>query len=217
MKSVIFDMDGLLLDSENETFKAFKKIGGDMGYTVTRDFYCSMIGVSEPYAIKMLTQKFGDGFDGEGFFLKVREYVKNSYSLHGVPVKEGAKELLSFLKESGISCAVGSSSAREWVEKLLKSAGLFDYFDAFVCGDEVKNAKPDPEIFIKACKKLGVKAEDAVVLEDSPFGVEAAHKAGVPVICVPDMLYPDENIIAMTCAVCGSLKEVKNYFQKIRL
>ncbi|MGN1479244.1 MAG: HAD family hydrolase [Acutalibacteraceae bacterium] len=217
MKSVIFDMDGLLLDSENETFKAFKKIGGDMGYTVTRDFYCSMIGVSEPDAIKMLTQKFGDGFDGKGFFVKVREYVKNSYSLHGVPVKEGAKELLSFLKESGVLCAVGSSSAREWVEKLLKSAGLFDYFDAFVCGDEVKNAKPDPEIFIKACKKLGVQAEDAVVLEDSPFGVEAAHKAGVPVICVPDMLYPDENIIAMTTAVCGSLKEVKNYFQKIRL
>ena len=216
MKSVIFDMDGLLLDTERATFDAFQKVGEDIGCDITRDFYCSMIGVSEPYAINMLTQKFGSGFDGKGFFLKVRESVKKSYSLNGVPVKDGAKELLEFLKESGIECALGSSSAREWVERLLKSAGLFDYFTVFVCGDEVRKAKPDPEIFIKACKKLGTEPTDAVVLEDSPFGIEAAHSAGVPVICVPDMLYPDDDTIAKTSAVCGSLKEVMDYFKKYK-
>ena len=78
MESVIFDMDGLLLDTERATFDAFQKVVGDIGCDITRDFYCSMIGVSEPYAINMLTQKFGSGFDGEGFFLKVRERVKKA-------------------------------------------------------------------------------------------------------------------------------------------
>ena len=215
VKAVIFDMDGLLIDSERTSFEAMEKNCDRLGVKIDEDFYCSLLGLCNKDAKKRVYEHFNGKIDVDKYFEDMFSLVKEEYIKNGVPVKKGAFELLKYLKKNGISAVVASSSDKDWVGWLLKKASLYDYFDGFMCGDEVENAKPDPEIFLKACQKAGAEPKDSLVLEDAQSGIEAANAAGIPVICVRDMLDPDEKHKKMTLAVMDSLIEVKEYLERV--
>lgn len=216
VKAVIFDMDGLLLDSERASYEAMQKNCEKLGVKIDKDFYCSLLGLSNTDAKEQVYKHFNGKIDVDKYFDDMFSLVKEEYIKNGVPVKEGAFELLEYLKSNGIAAVVASSSEKNWVEWLLKKASLYDCFDGFMCGDEVENAKPDPEIFLKACQKAGAEPKDSLVLEDAQSGIEAANAAGIPVICVRDMLDPDEKHKKMTLAVMDSLIEVKEYLERVQ-
>lgn len=215
LKAVIFDMDGLLIDSEQVTYEALVEKGEELGVKISRDFYCTMLGRSAAATTEIFKKEFGADFDVEKLKKRVDDSMDDRYAKQGVPVKKGAVELLEYLKSRGIARVVASSSERFWVEKLLGLALLKDYFDDFVCADDVENAKPSPEIFLKACQKAKVDPSQALVLEDSQTGILAASRAKIPVICVPDMIKPNEEYTNLTLKICDSLVEVKKYIEKV--
>lgn len=211
IKAVVFDMDGLLIDSERVTFEEFQRMAEERGFEITEEYYCTLLGICIAETKIMLKEKYGEKmFD----ITDVHNNMVERYEKYGVPVKKGAKELLEQLNEKGIKCAVASSSDKEWVAKMMNFTGLGKYFEYFVCGNEVKKAKPAPEIFLTACEKLGVEPKDALVLEDAKSGIEAANNAKIPVICVPDMLQPDEAHAKMTYKIMDSLLDVKAFLEE---
>ena len=126
----------------------------------------------------------------------------------GLPLKKGVKELLAYGKSQGYKMAVATSSSREYAMGNLIRAGIDSYFDSVVCGDMVKKAKPDPEIYQKACESLGIQPEYCMAFEDAPGGILSAHQAGMQVIMVPDLVQPTEEIRKLTYRVCDSLADV---------
>lgn len=205
-------MDGLLVDSERVTFETLGEMSKENGYIMTKDIYIKLLGITNKQAGVMLKSIYGEDFDYQDYFGRLHTEMTKRYEKEGVPVKKGAKELLAQLREDGIKTIVASSSDSEWVKTTLTLAGIFDCFDDYICGDEVKNAKPDPEIFLTACKKIGTDKENAVVLEDSFNGILSANRAGIKAICIPDMVQPDTDKLDIY-RIFNDLEEVKNYFK----
>jgi len=206
-KAVIFDMDGLMIDSERATYDGYVKICSEYNYEMTLDFYKTLLGFRTNVINEKLKEHFGNGFPSEEIIRRVHIYIEQVFSEKGIPLKTGLLEILQYLKHKNYKLVVATSSHRTRVEKILKDAGISRYFEGYVCGDEVVNGKPDKEIFIKACEKVNVKPEEAYVLEDSEMGVLAAYNANISCICVPDMKYPTEKIKAKTYKVVDNLLE----------
>lgn len=139
--------------------------------------------------------------------------VENRLLAQGVDLKRGARELLEYLKKNHYKMAIASSSTKDRALNILKQHNIMEYFDDFVFDHEVEKGKPNPDIFLKACEKLGEKAEDCLVLEDSEAGIQAAYSANIPVICIPDMKKPDKKYLDKSLAVLNSLDEVIEYLQ----
>ena len=137
--------------------------------------------------------------------------IENKLLEQGVDLKSGAKELLRYLKDKGFKIVIASSSTKDRALNILKQHNLIEYFDEFVFGHEVKNGKPNPDIFIKACEKISENPEGCLVLEDSEAGIQSAYSANIPVICIPDMKMPDKSYLDMTKAVLNSLEDVISY------
>lgn len=209
VKAVIFDMDGLMIDSERVTFECYKEVLKEMNLTMDEEFYKTLLG--KP--VKGIQQRFydvyGNDFPIEDVMKKVHALIAEKFETEGVPVKKGLVSLLQYLKENSYKTIVATSSNRNRVDTILKQAGITDYFDDSICGDEVTKGKPDPEIFLKACQKLNVAVDEAVVLEDSEAGIQASYDAHIKVICIPDMKYPEKQYEEKAASVLKDLGEVK--------
>lgn len=212
-KAVIFDMDGLMFDTEAIYYAANKKTADRLGLDFTKDFYLQFVGASD----KALFQGMYDHFNDDE---KVAQFVEQSNKdvhqmLTGGPIdkKEGLMELLDFLDDQGVQAIIASSSEKWLVEEIIANNQVKDYFQDTVGGDEVTEAKPEPDIFLKALEKLGTDKEDTLVLEDSLNGVRAAHAAGIPVIMVPDLIPANDEAKDKAVAVEDSLLDVKKYFK----
>ena len=207
-KAVIFDLDGLLINSEIISYKVYKKLLNEYDHNFSMEEYAqNFSGKTEINNVKKLINDYNLPLsidEALNYVLKLEEELLNE----GVELKNGAKELLIHLKNNKIKTAIASSSTKERALKILKELNIFDYFDEFVFANEVKNGKPNPDIFLMACDKLFEKPEDCLVLEDSEAGIQAAHSAGIEVICIPDMKMPNKTYKDMTKAVLNSLKEV---------
>ncbi|MCI9046228.1 MAG: HAD family phosphatase [Hungatella sp.] len=214
IKAVIFDMDGLMIDSERVTYEGYVIECKKLGLVMEESFYKEVLGRTVPEVREKFRHKYGESFPMDQVVKKVHKYMDDRFVEKGVPVKRGLPGLLQYLKGHEIRTVVATSSGRERVDRILAMAGLEPYFDDSICGDEVKNGKPDPEVFLKACDKAGVSPQEALVLEDSEAGIKAAYRAGIPVICVPDMKYPDKEFAAMASRIVGSLEEVLEMFEK---
>ena len=191
----LFDMDGLVLDTEKVYHKVWKDAGKAYGYDVTEEMVSSLMGGGYDNTKAMFERIFGKDFP----FDKVRklrtEMLEEVFRKEPPEVKPGFKELISYLKETGRKTALATSTERERAMRLLASAGILeDTFDETVCGDEVSESKPNPEIFIKAAKKIGVPVSKCLIFEDSFNGIRAAHAAGAMPIMVPDTVLPTEEI-----------------------
>ncbi len=217
MKTVIFDMDGLMIDSETKLFEILKRTLKKSGLTVDVEFYKQLLGVNENRGVYLLKEHYGKNFDARQVLNDIHKEFDESIAYSGVPLKPGLLVLLSFLKAQNILCAVATSSSRKRVEKILSCAKINHYFEAVICGDEVKTSKPAPDIFLKALEKTKSDPREALVLEDSEAGIQAAFSAGIPVICIPDMKYPASEFAAKTSAVLPSLSEVPAWIEKNRM
>lgn len=212
MKAVIFDMDGLMINSEEVTFESYQEVLKPMGQSMRREFYISFIGMTDASITGQMANEYGEDFPYPEVLKKVHQLMHDRFEKEGVPLKKGLVELLKDLKAHGIKTIVATSSTRNRVNEILTQANLTQYFDDSICGDEVEHGKPDPEVFLKACKKLHVSPNEAIVLEDSEAGIQAADHAHIPVICVPDMKYPQDTYANMTYKICHDLLEVKDLF-----
>lgn len=208
MKTVIFDMDGLMIDSERRIFALFQQNLEPLGFLMPEEFYKQLLGVNEPRAVALLKKWYGEDFDAKAMLDRIHRELDESFWQEGVPLKPGLLALLKELKKRGIVCAVATSSVRKRVEKILAAADLTGYFSAIVCGDEVTRSKPMPDIFLKALEKTNSTPQEALVLEDSEAGLQAAFAAGIPVICVPDMKVPAQPYADKTLAIMPSLLAV---------
>ena len=215
VEAVIFDMDGLMIDSEMISYRAYGEYLKKYGVgTLTKEEYCfCFAGKSLVNGLLFAREHFNLSFDLEEamqFFIDKEHEIVND---EGVELKPGLRELLSYLKEKGIQCAMGTSSGIERVHKLVDAHDILKYFDAIVCGPEVEHGKPAPDIFLKACEKLNSKPENTLVLEDSETGIQAAYTGHIPVICIPDMKEPSLKYKEMASAVLPSLNEVIDYIE----
>ena len=208
LKNIIFDMDGLLFDSERVFEQACFTYAPKYNIAVTHEIYMNTVGVSSTRAKEIFLDACGD-FDYDGMRADISELMFRKTEDGGIPLKSGVHDILQFLKQKGVKIALATSTRRKTTEYMLDSAQITLYFDHTVCGDEVLNAKPDPEIFLKAMELLGGTPEDTLIFEDSHNGIRAANAAGIPVIMVPDLLAPHNEL--RTFAIVKDLDEAQAF------
>lgn len=208
IKGIIFDMDGVLVDSERQSDEGWKWAAGQLGIEMPKQLIDSFKGASA----ELCRKRFDDYFQGKADYLEAKklrtQHVYDLRESEGLPVKKGVGEVFEYLKSSSIKCAVATSTRRESAERTLNNIGVYKYLDAVVYGDEVKNGKPEPDIFLHAAEAIGVKACDAIVVEDSVNGIKAGFAAGMRVVHVPDTIEVDDEIRKLTYAVCEDLTGV---------
>lgn len=210
-KAVIFDLDGLLIDTEVISYEIYKEILQEFGHDFTKTQYAqNYSGKTEIKNVTNLIETYELPWTLEQGLDKVAD-IEHRLLSQGVDLKPGAKVLLNYLRDNHFKIAIASSSTEQRALNILQEHEIVDYFDAFVFGPEVQRGKPNPDIFLKACEKIEEQPEDCLVLEDSEAGVQAAHSANIPVICIPDMKTPGQQYLDMTKAVLHSLDEVIGY------
>ena len=211
IKAVIFDLDGLLIDSEIISYKIYKEILNQFGHDFSIEEYAqNFSGKTEVKNVTNLIDTYSLPWTVDIGLNNVLK-MESKFLAQGVALKTGAKELLEYLKDKCFKIAIASSSTEDRALTILRQHNIIEYFDEFVFGHEVKKGKPNPDIFLKTCDKLSEKPEECLVLEDSEAGIQAAYSASIPVICIPDMKVPNQHYLDMTKTVLRSLKEVIYY------
>lgn len=215
IKAIIFDMDGLMIDSERVTFECYQEILKGMNLTMDEEFYKTLLGKPLKGIYQRFYDVYGNDFPIEDVIKDVHALMAKRFETEGVPIKTGLKSLLEYLKENNYKTIVATSSNRERVDTILSQAQITDYFDDSICGDEVTKGKPNPEVFLKSCQKLGVNVDEAIVLEDSEAGIQASYDAGIKVICIPDMKYPEKQYEEKTFKILKDLNDVTEFLKSL--
>jgi beta-phosphoglucomutase-like phosphatase (HAD superfamily) len=213
MKTVIFDMDGLLVDSEVRARNAWREVGAKHGIDCIDELFPKMIGMNVYTRGKLFEETFGKDFPFAECNEEVRSIAHGYEAISPVPLKKGVRELLCYFRENGFRIAIASSGLLATIQRRMKQHGIFEYFDVIVSGEMVKKSKPDPEIFLLCAEKLGVPPKEITVFEDSPNGIKAAHAAGMRPVMVPDLYTPEKDVARLAYAVCSSLLEVKEKYE----
>lgn len=217
IKGLIFDMDGLLFDTEEIYCQANLALAPDFGLEgYSKEYYFQYVGVSDEETHAAYYRDFPNVEREviDSFMVAGHAKVRSMFEAGMAPLKPGALELLQYLKEVKIPAIVASSNNREFIDLLLAKGNVTDYFIGSISGEEVMRAKPDPEIVEKAVLQLALNPAECLMLEDSFNGVRAADSAQVPVIMVPDLLAPTPEMVEKTQAILPSLHEVKEYLIK---
>lgn len=208
LKLVIFDMDGLMYDTERLGLDCIIKSALKYGYEIDMDFGLSSIGMNANDYRKLVCEKFGADYPFDLISKDSREMRMSYFRKNGMKIKPGLKELLAYLRDMGIKIALASSSTKETIDEYNHLAGLDDTFDYIIAGNMVEHSKPNPEIFLKVIEHFKIAKEDTLILEDSRNGILAAHNAGIAVICIPDLVQHGQEITKLTYATLPSLHEV---------
>jgi HAD superfamily hydrolase (TIGR01509 family) len=211
--AAVFDMDGLMFDTERLAVEAWIAAGAEAGFEISRPVIEGTVGLDREGSRLALLAAYGPGFPYEAIRARRLQLAAQRIAANGVPIKEGLFELLRFLAERGFLLAVATSTDRARVAKLLDGAGAASFFQAVVCGDEVARNKPDPEIYLAAAAKLGIVPEYCIALEDSPSGIAAARGAGMLPIMVPDIAKPDALTQSRLYRKFDSLNEVMRFLK----
>jgi len=214
LELVIFDMDGLMFDTERVSYLSFTEAVKFNGYDLDEETFRKTLGANLKKVEKIYRERFGENFPFEAVIQKKFSCAADYIQEKGVPIKEGLYELLDFLCEHKIKKAVATSSNREVTLTLLKMAGIDHKFEYVLCGDEIKKSKPDPGIFLRVAEKLNCHADRCIVLEDSEIGILAAHRAGMRAIMIPDMVKANEETKKIIFKEMKNLLEVKQYFNE---
>lgn len=206
--AVLFDMDGLMLDTERLAHRAWTQAMMERGYTLDESAYLRLIGRTIADVQSILSEVFGDSIPYAEIYARRRVLYDAEIAAKGVAIKPGLLELLDFLEEHKVPKAVASSTHRAGVVMKLTLAGVADRFPVLVGGDQVERGKPEPDLFLEAARQLGFAPRNCLVLEDSEAGILAAHRAGMLPVMVPDMKQPDADTDRMAYRVVPSLHEV---------
>ena len=195
IKAVLFDMDGVIFDTEREYLKEWEVIFKKYGYKMKKEIYISVMGRGRKKVKEIFKEKFGEDLPIDKMYIEKDKMLKEAVENNKVPLKEGALELLEFLKENGYKIALATSAKRERVKIQVRHAKIENIFDAIVCSEDITNSKPDPEIFLKAAEKVCVNPENCIVIEDSEAGIKAAFNAKMIGFHVEDLKKADEIIL----------------------
>lgn len=216
LELVVFDVDGLMIDTESVWKNAFDKAGDKYGIPNLGDtLFPSLIGKRLEDEQELLDRLLPS--DIQNPLINEWRQIGLGSLEREVPVKLGLYEMLDYLEQHHIKMAVATTTRRELTEQRLKKIGVYNRFDYVLCGDEVTKRKPDPEIYLSVLHKMNTKAENAIVLEDSSVGVEAAYRAGIDCIQVPDLIAPTEVQEKQTICIVKDLMEARDYIQENRI
>lgn len=206
VKAVIFDMDGVLIDTEKYYVNYWVKAGKAAGWPMTWEHGLFLRSFAGKYAAPVCRGVFGERFDYAGIREQRKQMMEPVLNRAGIEKKPGADEILDYLKERGIKTAVATASDLSRAEQYLTQISLIGKFDEIICVDMVKNGKPMPDTYLYACRRLGFLPSECLAVEDSPNGVIAAYTAGCRVVMVPDLSEPDEAVALMLDAKVDNLK-----------
>jgi HAD superfamily hydrolase (TIGR01509 family) len=206
---VIFDMDGLLVDTERIARIAWQQAARNAGHEMPDAVFAQMIGRSKRDSAGLMRDALGPDFDFEKVYLATGAIYEEIIARDGLPLKRGAREILADLAARKVPLAVATSTRHPVAERRLAQIGLLPYFSVVVTGDQVTHGKPAPDIFCEAARRLGIDPAASYALEDSHAGVRSAHGAGLKVIMVPDLLPPTPEIAALTHAIVPSLLDAR--------
>ena len=206
-KGAIFDMDGLLFDTELIYQQTWEEIAEERGVELESGFVKAISGTNGQYMRQVIEQYYHVS-DGRAIVDACMERMRKKLSAH-VPVKKGVHEILDFFQKKGIPMAVASSSAAEQIASNLKKAGIEGYFSAVISGQEVRRGKPQPDIFLRAAERIGCEPGECFVFEDSENGIKAGYAAGCTAIMVPDRLEPSPTIVPYCRKICTDLLQAK--------
>ncbi|MDD6102053.1 MAG: HAD-IA family hydrolase [Clostridiales bacterium] len=214
-KAVIFDMDGVIFDSEKKVIECWEDTAKQYNIPDIKETACKCLGINATVTKQIFREVYGQDFDYDYYKSIMRNLFYERYGNGRLPLKPGIRELLKYLKTLGIKIAVASSTRVEMVSKELTDAKLAEYFDVIIGGDMVERSKPEPDIFLKAVSELGAKPEECFVIEDSYNGIRATYNAGIKGIMVPDLIGPDEEMRNKSFIILDSLTEVKSYLDSV--
>jgi len=207
IRAVVFDMDGLLVDTEAPIRDAMMAVAASMGRELPLSVFMTMVGTTNQVSDAILQAHFGDGFSLDAFSREVRRLIDAVFEA-GVALKPGAVELLDLIDERGLPAALATSSSRRAVDRHLPPQ-VVARFSAFITSESVTRGKPHPEPYLKAAAALNTPPQFCLALEDSHNGVRAAHAAGLMTVMVPDLLEATEEMHAKCVAVMDSLHHVR--------
>ncbi len=210
--AVIFDMDGLLLDTERLSLTTYQEACERFQTDYDQDLYYSLIGCNMRRIEQVLSGAL-TGVPFQAFMTHWRTRYHEEAVEKPVPLKTGVLPFLTYLEKQQIPCAVATSTALDKATRKLTNAGIIGYFKTFATGDQVRNSKPDPEIYLLAAERLGFKPETCLALEDSDNGVRAAHAANMTVFQIPDLVPPSDAVKSLGHRIIPSLTEVETLFK----
>jgi len=211
-KFVVFDMDGVIIDSERLIIRCWEKIAPTHGMENVREMCVRCIGINRRETNRMFQEHYGSRVNIEEVRSEMEALFRQECETNGVPPKPYAKELLAYLKKQGYHLGLASSTDQRIIRQELGQIGLLDYFEVVIGGDMIQRGKPQPDIFLEACRQLGADPQKTYVVEDSINGIRAAHAAGTIPLMVPDLLTPPEEICAMCYRIFQDLEAVKKFF-----
>lgn len=209
--AVIFDMDGVIFDSERAYIESFRVICEDEGIPFIEQACIDCIGANWNRSKVIFEEAYGEDFDFPHYY----DLVRRRLGTLRFDLKPGVQEIFAYLKERNIPTALASSTSEKSVKRMLSEESMLDRFDEIICGDMVSHSKPHPEIFLTAADKLHADPEDCYVIEDSFNGIRCAHNAGMHPIMVPDILQPDDEIRRMAEVVLPTLNDVIAYLKEV--
>lgn len=215
LELVIFDMDGLLFDTEMLAYRALNQtLKNDHNVELHIDIYKQTIGMDLKGTEMMLRKEFGNVISFPDIFNNYSHAFKQILEAEGLAIKSGVTELLDYLDERGLKRCIASSSSLRTIKNYLSLTDLTDRFDFYLSGEEVENGKPAPDIFLEACRRADESPEQALVLEDSVNGFRAAKSANINCIVVPDLIEPTVEINQHAYEVVPNLEKVIQIIHK---
>ncbi len=215
LSAVVFDMDGLLIDSARVHTEALVHVAKQLGYEVSDHLHKEWVGLMGFELKQQLIQCFGSEFPLELYYKQVHEYFSQRME-QGAPLKAGSIELLDVLKGLNLPCALATSASRETALHHLSKTNILSYFRAIVTRDDVAKSKPYPDVYLEAARQLEAESSECLALEDSYNGIRAAHAAGMMPIMVPDTLAPTAEMYEKCITIADDLYVVRNHLINIR-
>lgn len=213
IKGVISDMDGVILDTEKLYVRFWCEAANFYGHPMEKHHALGIRSMNKKFASVKLKGWFGEKFDYDKVRIKRIELMEKHIEKNGIEAKDGAEFLLSYLKENGFKVALATATPFDRAKTYLEKLDLFKYFDKIVCSSMVKNGKPEPDIYLFAAERLGLKPQECIALEDSQNGIKSASLAGCKTVMVPDLDGPSDEIKPLLYDVADGLKGVVKIIQ----
>lgn len=214
-KAIVFDVDGVLFDTEVMIRRGWEKVSTEMGWPQVGQHYMDYVGQNRKDIVDRLKVDFSPEFDGLDFLIRVTDFCVAHWEAEGLTYKPGLMEILDYLRDRQVPMALATSTHSTRTARRLEVTGLRHYFQAVVTGDMVAHSKPDPDIYRTACERLGVAPADAIAVEDAPNGIRSAHGAGIPTIMIPDLVPYRPELDPMLLTHLPSLHALREYLEAL--